>query len=412
MSLQTLVNLQTRAAQIRDATTNASNTATLVGSLFLDIADSLLHRTVSASGRVLGRFSSGAGVVEEGNSATVTAFLSVFTDLLQGVVPASGGGTSNFLRADGAWAEPPSGGGGGGPALDNDTPNAVATSGSAGVDVTAARGDHVHAHGDLPGGSLHAVVVAGGDAGFMTGTDKNKLNGVAANASANAQSGTPAAIVSSGATVGVATTAAPSDHTHDHGNLGGGSQHLAATTSTAGFMSAADKTKLDGVAANAAAVSNVNPVAPAETAAPGVSSTASRADHVHPMPTRLAARGQENVEVDLWPPVQVRQSVVNGGTLTADYSLSVVGKRYTVTADVWVDDGAGACLFIKAVTVRAHNISGTPIIVLSSTVDEFGAGFSVVPSVSGTDVRFTITNSSGSTALINGVVGAIVLDKP
>lgn len=45
--------------------------------------------------------------------AEVTEMLSVFTDTEQGVVPPSGGGTSNFLRADGSWAAPPGGGGGG-----------------------------------------------------------------------------------------------------------------------------------------------------------------------------------------------------------------------------------------------------------------------------------------------------------
>lgn len=35
-----------------------------------------------------------------------TALLNVFTALLQGMVPASGGGTSNFLRADGTWTAP------------------------------------------------------------------------------------------------------------------------------------------------------------------------------------------------------------------------------------------------------------------------------------------------------------------
>lgn len=38
----------------------------------------------------------------------------VFTSTLKGLVPASGGGTSNFLRADGTWATPSGGGGGGG----------------------------------------------------------------------------------------------------------------------------------------------------------------------------------------------------------------------------------------------------------------------------------------------------------
>ena len=41
----------------------------------------------------------------------VTAMLNVFTSSLQGVVPGSGGGTSNFLRADGTWTTPSGSGG-------------------------------------------------------------------------------------------------------------------------------------------------------------------------------------------------------------------------------------------------------------------------------------------------------------
>lgn len=44
---------------------------------------------------------------------------------------------------------------------------------------------------------------------------------------------------------GDATTLARSNHTHDHGDRSGGSLHAAATTSVNGFMSSADKTKLD-----------------------------------------------------------------------------------------------------------------------------------------------------------------------
>jgi hypothetical protein len=46
----------------------------------------------------------------------------------------------------------------------------------AGVSNKVARADHVHAHGDQAGGSLHADVVAGGADGFMTGADKTKLD--------------------------------------------------------------------------------------------------------------------------------------------------------------------------------------------------------------------------------------------
>jgi hypothetical protein len=45
-------------------------------------------------------------------TAQTTAMLDVFTSSLKGLAPASGGGTTNFLRADGTWAAPSGGGGG------------------------------------------------------------------------------------------------------------------------------------------------------------------------------------------------------------------------------------------------------------------------------------------------------------
>jgi hypothetical protein len=49
----------------------------------------------------------------------LTAELNLFTSGLQGLVPASGGGTTNFLRADGTFAAPPSASGFATTALDN-----------------------------------------------------------------------------------------------------------------------------------------------------------------------------------------------------------------------------------------------------------------------------------------------------
>ncbi|RAR51692.1 hypothetical protein C7401_13652 [Paraburkholderia unamae] len=57
----------------------------------------------------------------------------------------------------------------------------------------------------------------------------------------------------------------------------------AATESAAGSMSAADKTKLDGVAAGAAAVGNVVGAALGGASA-GTAATAARSDHAHPLP--------------------------------------------------------------------------------------------------------------------------------
>ena len=71
-------------------------------------------QNVSATARVLGRFSGGAGPIEEGTGAQVNAILPVFTSGLKGLVPASGGGSTLFLNADGTFSTPAGGGGGGG----------------------------------------------------------------------------------------------------------------------------------------------------------------------------------------------------------------------------------------------------------------------------------------------------------
>jgi hypothetical protein len=50
-----------------------------------------------------------AGPPQDISASAATAMLSQFTSVAQGVVPLSGGGTLNFLRADGLWAAPPGG---------------------------------------------------------------------------------------------------------------------------------------------------------------------------------------------------------------------------------------------------------------------------------------------------------------
>lgn len=65
----------------------------------------------SGGGTITG-VTAGAGLSGGGTSGTVTISCSQFTSLLPGCVPLSGGGTTNFLRADGTWAVPAGGGGG------------------------------------------------------------------------------------------------------------------------------------------------------------------------------------------------------------------------------------------------------------------------------------------------------------
>jgi hypothetical protein len=65
----------------------------------------------ATTARFLGRITAGTGVIEEVTGTQATTLLDLFTTSLKGLAPASGGGTVNFLRADGTWAPPPSGGG-------------------------------------------------------------------------------------------------------------------------------------------------------------------------------------------------------------------------------------------------------------------------------------------------------------
>src|SRR5262245_55302607 len=48
----------------------------------------------------------GAGISVSASAGTITIAGTLFTTSAQGDVPASGGGTTNFLRADGTWAAP------------------------------------------------------------------------------------------------------------------------------------------------------------------------------------------------------------------------------------------------------------------------------------------------------------------
>jgi hypothetical protein len=60
---------------------------------------------------IIGNDTAAIAVPQDLTETQVTAMLNLFTSSLQGMVPASGGGTVNFLRADGTW-DVPSGGGG------------------------------------------------------------------------------------------------------------------------------------------------------------------------------------------------------------------------------------------------------------------------------------------------------------
>lgn len=64
-----------------------------------------------ASATIKGRATAGTGAPEDLTGTQATALLDLFTSADKGLVPASGGGTANYLRADGTWASPSAGSG-------------------------------------------------------------------------------------------------------------------------------------------------------------------------------------------------------------------------------------------------------------------------------------------------------------
>jgi len=82
--------------------------------------------------------------------------------------------------------------------------------------------------------------------GTLSAEDKAKLNALA---DPTLSSAVPQPLGNAGP--GTSTQAARGDHVHAHGAQAGGGLHSTATTTVAGFMSAADKTKLNGIAAGA-----------------------------------------------------------------------------------------------------------------------------------------------------------------
>ncbi len=108
------------------------------------------------------------------------------------------------------------------------------------------------------GGAAHAAATTS-VAGFLSAADKTKLDGIAAGANnyvhpttdgnIHVPSGGAANQILKYSAAGTAAWTAMTDALH--GTRGGGTQHAVATTSAAGFMSAADKAKLDSLVAPA-----------------------------------------------------------------------------------------------------------------------------------------------------------------
>lgn len=133
----------------------------------------------------------------------------------------------------------PVGGGGGGGFPGYGSVVGVGLANSDGVSPLVSRADHIHAHDNQPGGSLHALVISGGAAGFMSGADKAKLDGIAPLATNTPLSVVAAQTVGTVNTIGAAVEAARGDHVHAHGAQTDPTLHAVVTALANGFMTPA-----------------------------------------------------------------------------------------------------------------------------------------------------------------------------
>jgi hypothetical protein len=97
----------------RDSKLTITALQTLLGGSFATAGQGALAATALQPGDVDLGYTAATRTIT--NTAGNSAVLPLFTSAAAGLAPAAtGGGTTNFLRADGTWAAPPAGGGGGG----------------------------------------------------------------------------------------------------------------------------------------------------------------------------------------------------------------------------------------------------------------------------------------------------------
>ena len=150
-----------------------------------------------ATARIKGRVTAATGDPEDLTGTQATTLLDTFTSSLKGLAPSSGGGTTNFLRADGTWAAPGTGSAFTSVVIQKFTANGTYTptsgmkycvaecigGGGGGGGATGTSGQHYSAGGGGSGGYSRALlsaaaigasktvtIGAGGSAGDMAGS--------------------------------------------------------------------------------------------------------------------------------------------------------------------------------------------------------------------------------------------------
>lgn len=280
--------------------------------------------------------------------------------------------------------------------LGNTAGAALAAAGAAGVADTAARSDHVHPR--------PTPAQIGAEPSFGGGTNSQYLRGdkswVDFATAVRAATLTGFSTVTNAAVVAADTVLAAFGKVQAQINAHfgqGGATHPAATTAVNGFMSAADKTKLNGIATGAAAVGNTAATALAAAASAGASASASREDHVHPRPTpaeigaepaiaagttaqyRRGDKAWRDFATDVRDSVLTGLSMATNAAITAaDTVMTALGK---VQAQISAHVGSGGATHAAATTATNGFMAAADKAKLDAM---FGAGTIEVKTSSGT----------------------------
>jgi len=207
-----------------------------------------------------------------------------------------------------------------------------------------------------------ATVATSGD--YADLSNKPALADVAESGLYSDLSGTPsvpsasndvATAVSATVAAGVLGTFARADHQHAHGNLAGGSLHSTATTLAAGFLSASDKSKLDGLA-TVATSGSYNDLADKPSLAT-VATSGSYAD--------LSGKPDKTYDIASYA----------GGTLAQDAIVAqvIAPKNLTLTA-LTQTGGATVAVKVAGVAVASFPKSVTTGQLISVVVSAAGSG--------------------------------------
>lgn len=279
-------------------------------------------------------------------------------------------------------------------------------------------------------GALDTYTINYNDGTTSTFVVRNGMNGL--DGQGQPATATPAAVAETGE-VGTATTKyALEDHRHAHGNQTAPTMHAVATTSANGFMSSADKTKLDGIATGATAYSDElaqDAVGAGFNAGTGDGATVSYDDannrfNVTNTDKGSAARAAHEAADDPHPQYTTAaeasaaapvQSVAAGTGISVNATTGNVTVTNTGVTSISVNGGAAQTGAVS-VTTPAPKLSATISSLFASTANSTAVQVVVslaIPAgylTAGKTFDFDLEGTQSQSAAATNVVGAIFVN--